>query len=56
MKADGIQEDSNTLNIKIGKPALKVVQTANIPSSIAIQTTEEFAYKFEIKNPSCYLL
>ena len=52
VKADGIQEDSNTLNIKIGKPALKVVQTANIPSSIAIQTTEEFAYKFEIKNTS----
>lgn len=52
IKADGITENTNTLNIKIGKPALKVVQTSNIPSSIAIQTTEEFTYKFEIKNTS----
>lgn len=53
IKADeSIEEESNTITAVIGKPAITVEQTSNLPSTVAIKATEEFAYKFEIKNIS----
>ena len=46
------EEVSNTITTVIGKPAITVEQTSNLPSTVAIKATEEFAYKFEIKNIS----
>lgn len=53
IKADeSIEEESNTVTAVIGKPAITVEQTSNLPSAVAIKATEEFAYRFEIKNIS----
>lgn len=53
IKADeSIEEESNTVTAVIGKPAITVEQTSNLPSTVAIKATEEFAYRFEIKNIS----
>ena len=46
------EEVSNTMTAVIGKPAVTVEQTSNLPSTVEIKATEEFTYKFEIKNIS----
>ncbi len=53
IKADeSSEEQSKPLTAVIGKPAITVEQTSNIPSTVAINATEEFTYRFEIKNIS----
>lgn len=53
IKADeSIEEQSEPLNVVIGRPGITVEQTSNIPSTVAIKATEEFTYRFEIKNIS----
>ena len=53
IKADeSAEEQSEPLTAVIGRPAITVEQTSNIPSTVAIKATEEFTYRFEIKNIS----
>ena len=49
---ESAEEQSEPLTAVIGKPAITVEQTSNIPSTVAIKATEEFTYRFEIKNIS----
>lgn len=49
---ESIEEESNTITAVIGKPAITVEQTSNLPSTVTINATEEFTYRFEIKNIS----
>lgn len=49
---ESVEEQSEPLNVVIGRPGISVEQTSNIPSTVAIKATEEFTYRFEIKNIS----